>query len=176
MGPRRDVGLAERVSSANSGLVRPSPPFCSHPGHCSTIPGCGSPTQQDITIPVVVHPLAFCQLRPQTSIRTVTRAGGAHTTTLEAALGQAEDSPRRPPGARFIRTTTNSTALYAILARFPPSPRYWHFASIKPQGPGGFASSPAMLVAPSASTTVQRNTLPRNQDKTRVSVLLSAGH
>jgi hypothetical protein len=39
MGPHRDVGLAERVSSANSGLVRPSPPFCSHLGHCSTIPG-----------------------------------------------------------------------------------------------------------------------------------------
>jgi hypothetical protein len=40
--------------------------------------------------------------------------------------------------------TTNSCAL----ARFLPSSRYWHFASIKPQGPGGFASSPAMLVAP----------------------------
>jgi hypothetical protein len=31
---------------------------------------------------------------------------------------------------------------------FPPSPRYWHFASIKPQGPGGTTSSPATLVAP----------------------------
>jgi hypothetical protein len=34
------------------------------------------------------------------------------------------------------------------LARFPPSPRYWHLASIKPQGPGRFSSSPALLVAP----------------------------
>jgi hypothetical protein len=31
---------------------------------------------------------------------------------------------------------------------FPPSPQYWHFASIKPQGPGGPASSPTSLVAP----------------------------
>jgi hypothetical protein len=33
-------------------------------------------------------------------------------------------------------------------ARSLPSPRYWHLASIKPQGPGGPASSPASLVAP----------------------------
>jgi hypothetical protein len=49
------------------------------------------------------------------------------------------------------------------LAPFPPSPRYWRFASIKPQGPRGSRSSPATLVAPSASTTVQRNTVPRAQ-------------
>jgi hypothetical protein len=42
---------------------------------------------------------------------------------------------------------------------FPPSPRYWHSASIKPQGPGGLSSSPATLVAP--HTTVQRNTATR---------------
>jgi hypothetical protein len=34
--------------------------------------------------------------------------------TLEVAPGQAQDSPRRPLGARFVRTTINSTALYAI--------------------------------------------------------------
>jgi hypothetical protein len=34
------------------------------------------------------------------------------------------------------------------LARFPPSPRYWHLASIKPQGSGGSSSSPTLLVAP----------------------------
>jgi hypothetical protein len=33
------------------------------------------------------------------------------------------------------------------LARFPPSPRYWHLASTKPQGPGDSTSSPASLVA-----------------------------
>jgi hypothetical protein len=161
---------------------------------------CGSPGRKDITIPATVHPATFRQLHPRTSIRTATRAGGTHTATLEAALGQAQDSPRRPLGARFVRTTTNSTALYAILpyvalelydtivnrlplaykrrrrspgrggttvscalARFPPSPRHWHFASNKPQGPGGFASSPTTLVAPSVSTTMQRNTVPRAQ-------------
>jgi hypothetical protein len=34
------------------------------------------------------------------------------------------------------------------LARFCLHPRYQHFASINPQGPGGFSSSPALLVAP----------------------------
>jgi hypothetical protein len=34
------------------------------------------------------------------------------------------------------------------LTRFPPSPRYWHQASINPQGPRGPASSPTSLVAP----------------------------
>jgi hypothetical protein len=34
------------------------------------------------------------------------------------------------------------------LTHFPPSPRYWHFALIKPQGPGGLSSSPASLVSP----------------------------
>jgi hypothetical protein len=47
----------------------------------------------------------------------------------------------RSPGSG---TTTDS----GILAHFPPSPRYWHSASIKPQGPGGLSSSPATLVAP----------------------------
>jgi hypothetical protein len=63
--------------------------------------------------------------------------------------------------------------------RFLPSPRYWHSPQSKPQGPGGSASSPASLVALSASTTVQRNIVPRahhcwtygpgrKQDKPRV--------
>jgi hypothetical protein len=150
---------------------------------------CGSPGRLDITIPTTGHPLAFRQLHPRTSVRTATKAGGANATTLEAAHGQARDSPRRPLGARFVRMTINSMALYAIppyvalelcgtivnrlplaykrrgrspsrrgktdrctLARFPPSPRYWHFASIKPQVSGGSSSSssssPAKLVAP----------------------------
>jgi hypothetical protein len=47
------------------------------------------------------------------------------------------------------------------LTRFPPSPRYWHSPQSVPLGPGGSASSPASLVAPSTSTTVQRNIVPR---------------
>jgi hypothetical protein len=36
----------------------------------------------------------------------------------------------------------------STLAHFRPHPRYWYFASIKPQGPGGYPSSPALLVSP----------------------------
>jgi hypothetical protein len=64
------------------------------------------------------------------------------------------------------------------LAHFLPSPRYWHLPRSVPLEPGDPASSPALLVAPSASTTVQRNIVPRahpcwtyspgrNQDKTQ---------
>jgi hypothetical protein len=64
-------------------------------------------------------------------------------------------------------------------ARFPPSPRYWQLPQSIPLGLGGQTSSPTTLVAPSTSTTVQRNTVPRahhcwtygpgrNQDKPSV--------
>jgi hypothetical protein len=69
-------------------------------------------------------------------------------------------------------------------ARFLPSPRYWHLPQSKPLGPGGPASSPTSLVAPSAGTTVQRNIVPRahrcwtygpgrNQDKPSVTSCLA---
>jgi hypothetical protein len=62
--------------------------------------------------------------------------------------------------------------------RSPPSPRYWHSPQSIPLGLGGLASSPTTLVAPSTSTTVRSNTVPRahhcwtygpgrNQDKTQ---------
>jgi hypothetical protein len=38
----------------------------------------------------------------------------SHATTLEAAPGRAQDSPRRLPEARFARTTINSTTLCAM--------------------------------------------------------------
>jgi hypothetical protein len=47
-----------------------------------------------------------------------------------------------------------------ITRTFLPSPRYWHLPQSVPLGPGGPASSPAMLVAPSTSTTVQHNIVP----------------
>jgi hypothetical protein len=46
-------------------------------------------------------------------------------------------------------------------ARFPPSPRYWHSPQSIHLGLGGQASSPSTLVAPSTSTTMQCNTMPR---------------
>jgi hypothetical protein len=107
------------------------------------------------------------------------------STVFSWAGCHTQDLPRRPPEARFSRTTINFTTLCAMLpyvalepcvmtvnflslaykrrrrspgcggttdssslAYFCLHPRYWHFASIKPQGPGGFSSSPALLVAP----------------------------
>jgi hypothetical protein len=63
--------------------------------------------------------------------------------------------------------------------RSPPSPRYWHLPQSIPLGLEGQASSPSTLVAPSTSTTMQHNTVPRahhcwmygpgrNQDKLSV--------
>jgi hypothetical protein len=135
---------------------------------------CGSPRRQDITTPTAVHPPAFRQLHPRVSVRTATKPGSTYTTTLEAAPRWIQDSARCPTGARFVRRTINFTALCGTIVNclplaykrrrrspgrggddrerltcmFPPSPQYWHFASIKPQGPGGFPSSPALLVAP----------------------------
>jgi hypothetical protein len=45
--------------------------------------------------------------------------------------------------------------------RSPPSPRYWHLPQSISLGLGGPASSPTTLVAPSTSTTVRSNTVPR---------------
>jgi hypothetical protein len=72
---RRDIRRAERVSPVTLGPVRPSPPLCNHPGHCSAIPGAVG-TRDDKTPP---HPL-LCTLRPPVS------------RTLESAYG------RRPNG------------------------------------------------------------------------------
>jgi hypothetical protein len=61
-GQRRDIKPMERISPVTSGPVRPSPPLCYHPGHCSTIPGAvGAP--DDKTSP---HPLLYI-LRPSVS-------------------------------------------------------------------------------------------------------------
>jgi hypothetical protein len=76
---------------------------------------------------------------------------GMIVNRLPLAYKRRRRSPSRGGG------TTDS----CLLACFSPSPRYWHSASIKPQGPGGHSSSPALLVSPSASTMVQRNTAPR---------------
>jgi hypothetical protein len=74
--------------------------------------------------------------------------------TIVNRLPLAYKRRRRSPGRRG---TTNSR----VLTHFPPSPRYWHSASIKPQGPGGLTSSPATLVAPLCkhNNATQYNTL-----------------
>jgi hypothetical protein len=53
MGRRRDIGLVGRVSFANSGPLRPSPPLHHHPEHCNTIPGAVG-AQDDKTSPYLL--------------------------------------------------------------------------------------------------------------------------
>jgi hypothetical protein len=106
-----DVGPVEHVSPVTFGPVRPSPPLCHHPGHCSTIPGAVE-ARDDETPP---RPL-LCILRPSTG------------RALESAYGRRPNGklphhyPRSrswtsigltttPSGARFARTTVNSATL-----------------------------------------------------------------
>jgi hypothetical protein len=121
-GQRRDVGLVERVSSITSGPVWPSPPLCRHPRHYSIIPDTvgawddGTPPCPPLhfLLPFVSPTLERAYRRePTRSSRTI---------TLEAAPGWAQDSPRRPPGARFSRTTIKSTTLCAMPPHVAPKP------------------------------------------------------
>jgi hypothetical protein len=111
LGRCRDVRPTRRASSVISGPMRPSPPLCRHPGHCSVIPSTVE-ARDDGTPP---HPPLYI-LQPSAS-PTLEKAyrrrpnEKPRTTTLEAAPGQSQDSPRRPPEARFSRTTINSTTL-----------------------------------------------------------------
>jgi hypothetical protein len=87
----------------------------------------------------------------------------------------------------FLHTFGNSFRFLNpqhILTRSPHSPRYWPFASIKPQGPGGPASSPTSLVASlckhhdaaqysALSTHCWMYGPGRNQDKSRVTSYLA---
>jgi hypothetical protein len=43
LGRRHDIRPAERASSVTFGPVRPSPPLCRHPTHCSVIPNTVGP-------------------------------------------------------------------------------------------------------------------------------------
>jgi hypothetical protein len=107
---------------------------CSHPRSRSwagtrlaTTPT-GSKIRQDgQPLHDVVHHTAICSLE----------LCGTIVNRLPLAYKWRSQSPGR-------RGTTDNHAF----ERFPPSPRYWHLALIKPQGLGGSPSSPAKLVAP----------------------------
>jgi hypothetical protein len=114
-GRRCDVRPAKRVFPITSGPVRPSPPLCRHPRHCSVIPTTVG-TQVDGTSP---HP-PLCS--PWSSVTLALKSAygrrpskSSSATTLEATPGQAQDPPRRPPEARVVRTTVNSTTLCTML-------------------------------------------------------------
>jgi hypothetical protein len=118
-GRRRDVRPAGCVSPVTSGLVRPFLPLYRHPRHCNVIPSTAG-TQVDGTSP---RP-PLCGLR--TSVSPALEPMYEHqpnksssTATLEAAPGRAQDSPGRPLEARFVRTTVDSTTLWAMLPHVP---------------------------------------------------------
>jgi hypothetical protein len=111
---------------------------------------------------------ALCRHRTRHDARWGRDSSGRPSTVLYAILPyvapelggtivNASPWPIKGGGGRLAAGGTTDSCAHS---RFPPSPRYWHFASIKPQGPRD-SSSPATLVAPSASTTVQHNTAPR---------------
>jgi hypothetical protein len=166
--------------------------MCAHPRHCAAIPGTAtlSPTLWKPGTTGHHHTRRCTSSDPPSAQPSSRRTDGdqtrsSHVTTLEAAPGQTQDSPRRPPEARFARTAVDSMTLCTMppylaltpcdmtvnrlllaykrrrrspgrrgttdsctLAHFRLHPRYCHFASMKPQGPEGFSSSPALLVAP----------------------------
>jgi hypothetical protein len=82
LGRRCDVRPARCVPSVTSGPMRPSPPLCRHPRHCSIIPGTVG-AWDDGTPP---HPPLYI-LRPSASL------------TLEQAYGRRPNKklPRRHP-------------------------------------------------------------------------------
>jgi hypothetical protein len=115
LGRRRDIRSTGRVFPVTSGPVRPSPPLCRHPKHCSAIPNIVG-TQVVRTPP---RP-PLCSLRSSVSQALELAYGrrsneDSDATTLKAAPGQAQDLPRRLPEARFARTVVDSTTLYAML-------------------------------------------------------------
>jgi hypothetical protein len=179
-----------------SGQQGASPPsllaLCGHPRLCAVIPGTTAASLAPWELGMMGHRHTHrCTYSDPLPARPLSRRTDGDQTrssrvaTLEAALGQSQDSPRRLLEVRFSRTIISSTALCATppyvalepcdmavnrlplaykrrrwspgrrgttdsctLAHFRPHPRYWHLASIKPQGPGDFSSSPALLVAP----------------------------
>jgi hypothetical protein len=66
-GRRCDIGLVERVSSANSGPVWPFRALQHHPRRC------GSPGRQDIATPAAVRAPALRQPNSQTDVQTMTK-------------------------------------------------------------------------------------------------------
>jgi hypothetical protein len=122
-----------RVFSVTIGPVRPSPPLCHHPDHCSTIPGAVG-AQDDKASPR----LPLCDLQPSVS----------PTLELTHARRPKEKLPCRyprsrswtgtgfaatpPPEARFTKTAIHSMALYTILPHVARTVR--HDCKLPPLG------------------------------------------
>jgi hypothetical protein len=200
-GPRRDVGLVRRVSSVTIGPVEPSPPSRRHPRRCrnagrqdTTTPVAVSSTASRQLHPRV-SPRATTERKTPTPppskpllegyrarhdvppearfVRTSVYCTALYATPshLARTARHACKLPTPWPIKGGAVPWPQGDEVQHSLARFLPSPRYWHLASIKPQGPGGFSSSPALLVAPlckhhgatqySASSTLLLDVRPR---------------
>jgi hypothetical protein len=133
---KEDSGTLERVTDIYPALTRdnavmsdqwsaspPSPSaLCGHPRRCATIPGTAAPSPALWGPGTTRHhhtrccaPYGLPSAAPSSQRTDGDQTGSSHTTTLEAASGWVQDSPRRLTGARFVRTTVNSTALYTTL-------------------------------------------------------------
>jgi hypothetical protein len=110
------------VTSYQCSMSPPSlPALCGHPRHCAAIPGtaASSPALWKHGTTGHRHTRRCASFDPpsaQPSSRHTDgdRTRSSHTTTLEAAPGQSQDLPRRPPEVRFSGTTINSMTLCAM--------------------------------------------------------------
>jgi hypothetical protein len=97
------------------------PALCGHPHHCAAIPGAAAscPALWEPRTTGHRHACRCAASGPPSAQPPSRRTDGdqtrsSHAATLEVAPRQAQDSPRRPPEARFARTTINFMALCAM--------------------------------------------------------------
>jgi hypothetical protein len=169
--------------------VRPSPPSPtpSRALHHHLL-HCGGTGRQDAARPAAVHPAASRQPHPRANVWTTTEQEVSTPPPSKPFLDGHRTRHDVSLEARFARTAFYPTTLYTTPLHVDKT--VWHacklpppwpikggavpqpqgddgqrslacFPQSVPLGPGGPASSPSSLVAPSASTTVQRNIVPR---------------
>jgi hypothetical protein len=109
------------VTSGQQSTFPPTPPaLCSHPRHYATIPStaASSPALWELRSTGHRH-AGRCAASGLPSAGPLNWHTDGGQTRVPAPLpskppGRAQDSPRRPPGARFARTNINSTTLCAM--------------------------------------------------------------
>jgi hypothetical protein len=110
------------VTSGQRSASPPShPTMYGHPHHCVAIPrtAASSPTLWEPRSTGHRH-ACRCAAYGLPSAQPLNRCmdsdqpRSSHAATLEAVPGRAQDSPRCPPEARFVRTTANSTTLCVV--------------------------------------------------------------
>jgi hypothetical protein len=110
------------VTSDQWSASPPSPSaLCGHPRYCATIPGTAAPSPALWEPETTRHHHDRCcastglpSAAPSSQRTDGDQTGSSHTATLEATFGEVQDSPQRTAGARFVRRTIKSAALYTI--------------------------------------------------------------